>query len=252
MQHTTSQSIEGKTVLITGAARRVGAHMARVLHAAGMNIVIHYRGSRSEAEALANEMQKSRANSVVLLQADLKDFDSLPRVIEEATAVWGRLDVLINNASTFYPTKVGELTEQHWFDLVDVNLKAPLFLAQAAVAELKKHHGCMINIIDIHADRPMRNYSTYCIAKAGLAMLTKAMAKDLGPEIRVNGIAPGVIMWPEAEENSATHEAILERVALKREGSPQDIATTALFLIRDAGYITGQIISVDGGRTLSN
>lgn len=245
-------SLDGKTVLITGAARRIGAQIARTLHGSGMNLVLHYRNSRDDAEALRDELESRRKNSVSLRKADLSLASELPKLVEEATAVWGRLDALINNASTFYPTPVGEITEAHWDDLFATNLKAPLFLAQAAAPHLTQTGGTIVNIVDIHGMRPMKSYPVYCAAKAGLWMLTQSLARELGPKVRVNGVAPGAILWPEDAANASVHEEIIERTALKREGSPEDIATTVLFLIRDARYVTGQILPVDGGRTLSH
>jgi pteridine reductase len=244
------KSNEGKRVLITGAARRVGAEIARQLHAAGMDMVIHYRNSRDEAEALAESLNALRPGSAGLVSGDLLDIASLPRLAEAAREVFGAIDVLINNASTFYPTAVGRITEDHWDDLLGSNLKAPLFLSQALAPELTERRGCIVNIVDIHAIRPLKGYPVYSVAKAGLWMLTQSLARELGPHVRVNGIAPGAIMWPEAEENAAPHQEMIERTALKREGTPADIARTALFLIRDAEYLTGQIIPVDGGRTV--
>lgn len=248
----TTPLLAGKTVLITGAARRIGAAMAQWLHGAGMNVVLHYRRSAGEAAQVQARLNRRRANSAVLAQADLLQTAQLAPLIEQARAPWGRLDVLINNASSFYPTPLDEINEQQWQDLVGTNLKAPLFLAQAAAPILKTHHGCIINIVDIHAERPLKDYPLYSVAKAGLAMLSKSLARELAPEVRVNAIAPGAIMWPEIEDYQALHRDIIERTALKREGHPEDIAKTALFLIRDADYITGQVIAVDGGRTLSN
>ncbi len=239
-----------KVALITGAAHRIGAEMACQLHRAGMNIALHYRNSKENAEALAQRLNSERPNSVVLIQADLLDTKSLPKVIRDAANPWQRLDVLINNASTFYPTEIGSASEADWDDLIGSNLKAPFFLSQAATGELKKQQGCIINIVDIHSQRPMKGYPIYSAAKAGLAMLTMSLARELGPEIRVNGIAPGAILWPEHEMDDNTKDEILNRTALKRQGSPSDIARTALFLIKDADYISGQIINVDGGRTL--
>jgi len=239
-----------KVALITGAAHRIGAELARQLHAAGMNIALHYRNSKEQAEALAVELNDSRPDSVVTIQADLLDTAGLPRVIAAARQSWQRLDVLLNNASTFYPTPVGNTDEAAWDDLMGSNLKAPFFLAQAAAPELKQRGGCIVNIVDIHAHRPMKGYPVYSVAKAGLAMLTMTLARELGPEVRVNGVAPGAILWPEHEMDESQKNELLDRTALKRQGSPADIARTALFLIRDADYISGQIINVDGGRTL--
>lgn len=241
-----------KVVMITGAARRVGAEMVRHLHQAGMNIVLHYRSSSEEASTLADSLNAQRSDSVKLLKGDLKDYAQIPQLIEQGIGLFGQIDVLINNASSFYPNELKDVNEEMWEDLVGVNLKAPLYLTQALASELKKNNGCIINIVDIHGDRPLKDYSLYCIAKAGLIMFTKSMARELAPEVRVNGIAPGAIMWPEVQEYENMHEEIISRTALKREGNPQDIAETALFLIEHANYITGQIIAVDGGRTLSN
>ena len=245
-------SLTGKTVLITGAARRIGAAIAETLHREGMNIVLHYRSSATQAERLRAKLTQRREHSVLAVQADLLDIDALQTVVTQAQACWGRLDVLINNASSFYPTGVGEISSQDWDNLMGTNLKAPLFLSQAAAPQLQAQSGCIVNIVDIHADRPLKGYPVYCLAKAGLAMLTKSMARELAPQVRVNGIAPGAILWPEIEAYEPHHQEIIDKTALKRQGHPQDIARTALFLIRDAPYITGQIIAVEGGRILSN
>ncbi len=241
-----------KVALVTGSARRIGAVIVRELHAEGMRVVIHYRGSREPAEALAAELNAARPDSARTVQMDLNDIAGLPRLVAEVVGLWGRLDVLVNNASTFYPTPFGQITEDHWEDLLGSNLKAPLFLSQAAAPELKRRRGCIVNIVDIHAERPLKEYPVYSVAKAGLVMLTKALARDLGPEVRANGVAPGAILWPEAPHHAAQHADIIRRTALKREGTPEDIARTVRFLINEAPYITGQIIAVDGGRTLSN
>lgn len=247
-----TRSLQGKVVLITGAAHRIGAGTARMLHGAGANIVLHYRQSKGGAETLQVELNGHRANSVVLVQGDLLDTPRLEGIVSEAHAAWGRLDVLINNASTFYPTPVGTITPQHWDDLLGSNLKAPLFLSQAAAPFLKQSRGCIVNIVDIHAERPLRHYPVYSVAKAGLVMLTKSLACELGPEVRVNAIAPGAILWPENEMDEATKARIIDRTFLKRQGSPEDIARAALFLIRDADYTSGQILNVDGGRSLNS
>ncbi len=245
-------TLDGKVVLITGAAHRIGATTASTLHAAGANIVLHYRSSKEGAEALQQALNAVRDDSVILLQGDLLDTASLPTLVEEAYAAWGRLDVLINNASTFYPTPMGTVTEAHWHDLMGANLKAPFFLAQAAAAHLKTERGCIVNIVDIHADRPLKAHPVYSMAKAGLVMMTKSLACELGPEVRVNAIAPGAILWPENDMDDSTKARIIERTFLKRQGSPQDIARAALFLIRDADYTSGQILNVDGGRSLNS
>ncbi|MCF6322832.1 MAG: pteridine reductase [Gammaproteobacteria bacterium] len=226
--------------------------MARALHHEGMNLALHYHTSHKEARALQSELNEVREESVVLIQADLLQTTKLAAVVKEATARWKRLDVVINNASTFYPTPIGTVTEDQWDNLMGTNLKAPFFLSQAAARHLRQQHGCIINIVDIHGERPLKQHPVYCTAKAGLVMLSKALARELGPEIRVNAIAPGAIMWPENGIDDVTKKRILSRTTLKRQGSPEDIARAALFLIRDAGYISGQTIAVDGGRSLSD
>jgi len=242
--------LSGKVVLITGGARRVGACIARALHGAGANLVIHYRGSAADAKALAKDLNAARASSATLAQADLLDVARHPALVASAINAFGHLDVLVNNASSFYPTPVGQITESHWNDLLGTNLKAPLFLSQAAAAALKDTHGLILNLADIHGLRPLRNYTTYCIAKAGLIMLTKSLARELGPHVRVNAIAPGPVMWPEEGADTALKKKIIARTALKRSGSPEDVARTALFFCADASYITGQILAVDGGRSV--
>lgn len=242
-----------KVVLITGAGKRVGAVIARTLHAQNMRIVIHYKSSAAPAKQLCDELNALRANSAAILPADLLNTSQLAELVDAAANIWGRLDVLINNASTFYSTPVGEITETHWNDLLGTNLKAPLFLIQAAAPLLKKYNGNVINIVDIHAQQPLPNYPVYCIAKAGLLMLTKAMAKELSPEVRVNAIAPGPVLWPdEGEElDPKLQEKIVNRTLLKRAGSPEDVAKAVRFLICEATYVTGQVLAVDGGRSLN-
>ena len=241
-----------KTVLITGAARRIGAEIARYLHSADMNIILHYRHSTADAKALQKELVDKRPDSCTLLQGDLQDIEAFPALIHQAARQWGGLNALINNASSYYPTPIGTLDESQWNDLILSNLKAPFFLAQAAATLLEKNQGCIVNIVDIHGIRPLKDYSIYSIAKAGLISATRSLAKELGPDIRVNGIAPGAILWPETETTDQRKAEIISRVPLGRIGLPADIAKAALFLIRDADYITGQIIAVDGGRSLSN
>lgn len=248
--------LHGQVALITGGARRIGACTTRHLHAAGMRVVIHCRHSRQAADTLAAALNASRPDSARVAQADLDDAASYPALIDQALSGWGRLDALINNASRFYPTPVGEITLADWDALVNSNMKAPLFLAQAAAPALKeqapdKQGGNIINMVDVHGFRPMRDHPVYCAAKAGLIMLTRALARDLGPAIRVNGIAPGAILWPENGMDEATQNTILQRTALKRPGEPDDIARAIVFLLRDAPYITGQILPVDGGRMLN-
>jgi len=246
-----SSSLDGKTALITGGAKRIGATVARTLHAHGMNIIVHYRSSATAADKLVDELNQVRGSSAHALQLDLDDTGGLAGLVEQAHACWGRLDVLINNASSFYPTPVGSITEADWDNLFNSNLKAPLFLSQAAAPHLAERGGCIINMVDVHAFRPMRKHPVYCSAKAGLAMLTQSLARELGPDVRVNGIAPGAIMWPDNDMDEDTRQLILDRTALKRAGEPEDIADAILFLVRDAAYITGQIIPVDGGRSLN-
>lgn len=245
-----TDSLEGRTALITGAAHRIGNAITRCLHEAGADIVLHYRSSRSGAEALQRELNGYRPDSVALVQADLHDTAQFPALAEQAQQAFGRLDILINNASSFYPTPVGEITEQHWDDLIGTNLKAPLFLSQALAPYLRRDNGCIVNMVDIHADRPLRAHPVYSMAKAGLVMLTKSLAAELGPEIRVNAIAPGAILWPDTEMDQQAKEEIIGRTFLKRRGDPTDIAGAVRFLVRDATYVTGQVLAVDGGRSL--
>lgn len=238
--------------LVTGAAQRVGAHLARSLHARGYNVAIHFRQSKDAANTLRAELEQARPGSVMLIQSDLVNTVTNSEVVEKAAAQWGRLDALINNASSFYPTALGEITESHWNDLIGTNLKAPLFLAQAAAPHLRAVGGSIVNIVDIHADRPLKTYPVYCAAKAGLVMLTKSLARELAPAVRVNAVAPGTILWPERDFDETRKKAIVSRTALNRQGTPEDIAKAVLFLLKEADYITGQVITVDGGRTLSN
>ncbi len=245
-----TSDLSGKVVLITGGAQRVGAMTARLLHAAGANILLHYRNSRQQALDLQSELHAKRENSVLLIQADLLDTVKLRAMLNQGLEQWGRLDVLVNNASSFYPTPMGSVSENDWDDLIGSNMKAPFFLSQLAAPHLQKHRGSIISIVDIHAERPMQGHSVYNMAKAGLAMLVKTLACELGPEIRVNGVAPGAIMWPTQEMDDITKQRIVSRTYLKRKGSAEDIARTVLFLAADADYITGQIIAVDGGRSL--
>jgi len=242
-----------KVALITGGARRVGAAVCRSLHAAGLDLMVHYRSSADDARALQAELNTVRPESVALVQADLLNISSLPTMVNDTVRQFGRLDVLINNASSYYPTPVGEVGEGEWEDLMGTNLKTPLFLSQAAAPHLKRNHGCIINIVDIHADRPMRNYLVYSVAKGGLLALTRALASELGPEVRVNGVSPGVILWPEDERwsDEVARQRIIHSTLLKRVGEPEDIARTVRFLVLDAPYVTGQIIAVDGGRSIS-
>jgi pteridine reductase len=241
-----------KVALITGGARRVGAAISRLLHQGGMDLMVHYRSSAEHARALQADLNATRADSVALLQADLLNAASLPAMVNETLQRFGRLDVLINNASSFFPTVVGEISEREWDDLIGTNLKTPLFLSQAAAPHLRRSHGCIVNIIDIHADRPMRNYVVYSVAKGGLLALTRSLAAELGPEVRVNGVSPGAIIWPEDERwsDDLARQRIVQTTLLKRIGDPEDIARTVGFLVFDSPYITGQVIAVDGGRSI--
>jgi len=238
-------------ILVTGAARRVGAEIARALHAAGATVALHYRTSADAAATLAAELNALRANSALALRCDLRDTAALGDMVAEIVAHYGRLDALVNNASSFYPTPVGSIDATVWDDLVGSNLKGPLFLSQAAAPHLTQARGCIVNITDIHAERPLKGYPLYCAAKAGLLGLTRALALELGPAVRVNAVAPGAIEWPENETDfpSAERAAIVAHSLLKRIGAPADIARTVKFLVFDAPYVTGQAINVDGGRS---
>ena len=245
-----SRALTGKVALITGAAHRVGAEIARSLHAQGMDLVLHYRSSESAARALKAELELSRPDSVLLHQADLHRCIGFAGMIERARAFRGRLDVLVNNASSFYPTPLGDASEEQWEDLIGSNLKGPFFLTKEAAPFLRSTSGCVINLVDIHALRPLKDHPIYSIAKAGNAMMVKSLARELGPQVRVNGIAPGAILWPDQGASDDDKGEVVSRTALKRSGSPADVARTLVFLIRDADYITGQMVTVDGGRSL--
>jgi pteridine reductase len=242
--------MNNKTVLITGAAKRLGAAIATALHADGMDIIIHYNHSEAEAESLAKRLNFLRNNSAYTIHADLTNNDELNNLITESLKFKNSIDVLINNASSFYPTLIEETTVEQWDDLTNTNLKIPFFLSQAATPHLKKRHGCIINITDIHGQRPLKHHSAYSSAKAGLVMLTRALAKDLAPDIRVNAVAPGAILWPE-DMDPETKDKILNDIPVGKAGDPADIASAVIFLINHADYITGEVIKVDGGRSLS-
>jgi pteridine reductase len=242
--------LAGKTALVTGAARRVGACISRTLHAAGANLVIHYRSSSEDAAELARELNAVRADSAAVVEGDLLEVDKLPSLAAAAVQAFGGLDILVNNASSFYPTPVGDITEMDWDDLIGTNLKAPLFLSQAAAPALHASHGLVLNIADIHGMRPLRRHPVYSVAKAGLIMLTKSLARELGPHIRVNAIAPGPVLWPDDGLDKALQEEIIDRTALKRAGTAADVARAALFFAAEAPYVTGQILAVDGGRSV--
>ena len=244
--------MHGKVVLITGGAKRVGAAICRRLHAAGANLMLHYRASAGEARLLQAELNHARASSVALIQADLLDVAKLPSLVEQALATFGRLDALVNNASSFFPTPIGEITPALWDDLVGTNLRAPTFLSQAAAVPLKRSQGAIVNITDIHAERPLKGYVVYSLAKAGLSGLTRSLARELAPEVRVNAIAPGPILWPDDDQfDELSRQRIVSHTPLKREGEPDDIARAVSFLLMDAPYVTGTTIAVDGGRQIA-
>lgn len=236
-------------MLITGAARRIGAVIARSLHEAGMNVVVHYHSSSVEAGALCGAMNDIRPDSAAAIGADLADASTCASVVEFACTRFGRLDALVNNASAFFPTPVAETTSAQWEELMATNLKAPFFLSRCAADALRRERGCIINLTDIHAMRPLKGYSVYSTAKAGLIMLTKALAKELGPEIRVNAVAPGAVLWPD-DMSEELKDRIVSHTMLKRAGNPEDVAGAVRYLILNAGYVTGQVLTVDGGRTL--
>ena len=237
--------------LITGAAKRVGAQIARSLHGAGYDLALHYRHSRGEMDALCAELNMARNGSARAIQAELADVEVMPRIVDDCIARFGRLDALVNNASAFYATPVGSVTPTQWEELFASNARAPFFLAQAAAPHLQAAHGAIVNMADIYAERPLPGHAVYCMAKAALVMMTLALAKELGPEVRVNAIAPGAVLWPESGKAYADQKELVARTPLKRAGSPEDVAAAVLFLLRDAKFSTGQILKVDGGRALA-
>ena len=232
--------------LVTGSARRIGAQIVRTLHHHGMRVIIHSRGSQQEAESLAAVLNQTRPNSAALLQADLA---AVRQLASDALACFGQLDLLVNNASSFYPTPIDQADDADWEKLIHSNLRAPFILSQQLTPALRQQHGCIINIVDVYAEKPLQTHTLYCMAKAGLAMMTKSLARELGPEIRVNGVSPGPILWPEAGQMN--QQAIQDATALKRSGDPDDIANTVYWLATAAPFITGQILAVDGGRSLA-
>ncbi len=248
------QNLKGKVALVTGAARRIGAMTVEKLHEEGATVIVHYRNSSEDAEKLSLKLNSIRDKSCFLQQADLANVEAIPAMINAIIKQAGRLDILVNNASSFFPTPVGEITVAHWDNLMASNLKAPLFLSQAVAPHLINNKGCIVNMIDVHGFRPLKNHSVYSMAKAGLLMMTQSLAKELGPDVLVNGVAPGAILWPENEsaEMEFEHQTLLEKTCLKREGMPEDIAKAVLFLVKDADYITGHVIPVDGGRLLNH
>jgi len=257
------QLLTGKAALVTGSANRIGAQIARTLHQNGANLIIHHRHSQGKpdgntrhsssrnAQALEAELNGYRPGSAIRYQADLSDITEIELLAQKSSQAFGQLDILINNASSFYATPLGSITEQHWIDLLGSNLKAPLFLSQACHPALKESHGCIINLLDIYATIPLKNHSLYCSAKAANQMLVKSLASDMAPEVRINGIAPGAILWPEANQSKDKQHSILDKIPLQKIGNPDNITQTVLFLINN-DYITGEVITVDGGRLLSN
>jgi pteridine reductase len=249
----TENSLENKVILITGGAKRVGAAICRMLHAGGAKLMIHYRQSASEARALQAELNLQRPNSVAIIHGDLLNLAVLPKLVQETVQHFGRLDVLINNASSYYATELGDIGDDQWQDLIGSNLKAPLFLSQAAAAELAKTKGCIVNITDMHVERPKKGYVVYSVAKAGLVTLTKSLAHEMAPDVRVNAVAPGPVMWPEdnPQFDEVYRKRVISQTLLKRIGEGDDVAKAVRFLIQDAPFMTGQVIAVDGGRSLN-
>lgn len=245
--------LENKVILITGGAKRVGAAICRLLHAGGANLMIHYRQSAHEARALQAELNLKRPNSAAIIQGDLLNMSVLPKLIKETITHFGKLDVLINNASSYYATELGDIGDDQWQDLIGSNLKAPLFLSQAAASELAKTKGCIVNITDMHVERPKKGYIVYSVAKAGLVTLTRSLAHEMAPDVRVNAVAPGPVMWPEdnPQFDEVYRKRVISQTLLKRIGEGDDVAKAVRFLIQDAPFMTGQVIAVDGGRSLN-
>ncbi len=243
--------MDNRVALVTGGARRLGAAIVDAMHARGCDVVIHYRESKEEARNLQTMLQHRRANSVYVVQADLQDVRCVAALVQECVGWRGRLDVLVNSASTFFPTPVGDVTLEQWDDLMGSNLRAPFFLAQEASPALRQQAGCIVNLLDIFASRPMPTHPVYSAAKAGLQMLTRSLALELSPDVRVNGVAPGAILWPEKNPDPHEMQSILDRVPMQRTGEPEDIASAVSYLALDAPYVTGQVLAVDGGRSLN-
>jgi pteridine reductase len=246
-------SDKNKVVLITGGAKRVGAAICRSLHAEGYTMMIHYKSSFHEAQALQAELNLHRADSAAIVHGDLLDIENIPKLVSATISQFGRLDVLINNASTYYASELGDIDESKWHDLMGSNLKAPLFLSQAATTELRKNHGCIVNITDMHVERPKKGYIIYSVAKAGLVTLTKSLAHELSPEVRVNAVAPGPVQWPESNPqfDEVYRQRVINQTLLKRVGEAEDVAKAVKFLIADAPFITGHVLAVDGGRSIN-
>jgi pteridine reductase len=243
-------SESANVAVVTGGARRIGAEIVRCLHGEGMRIALHYHTSRDDAEALCDELNAVRPASARPFEADLRDSAAIEDMIDAVTKAFARMDVLVNNASSFFVTPVGTIDDTAYRELLDTNLTAPLFLAQAAVPRLKKTKGCVVNIADIYGSKPLAGFTAYSAAKAGLIMLTRSLALELAPDIRVNAVAPGAILWPEGDCGEDDRDAVLAQIPMGRPGDPADIAQTVLFLVRDAHYMTGQVIKVDGGRAI--
>ena len=243
-------ALNDKVALVTGGGRRIGAEIAKRLHAEGMRLILHYHSSDIDAHKLQETLNDRRPDSVVLIKGDLLDNHKITHLAQQSAEVFARLDALVNNASTFFPTPIGQTNEEDWNNLFGTNLKAPFFLAQATAAELKKNRGTIVNIADVYGERPLKNHSVYSAAKAGLIVLTRALSRELAPEVRVNAVAPGAILWPENGQDEVALQRLISRTPLKRLGTPQEIADTVLFLIKDAGFISGQVIAVDGGRSV--
>jgi pteridine reductase len=251
MQDSMQDNRPRRVVLVTGAARRVGNVIARTLHGAGFDVALHYRHSRGEMEGLCAQLESERAGSTLMLQAELADTERLPQLVQACISRFGRLDALVNNASAFYRTSLGTVTPAQWDELFASNARAPFFLAQAAASFLKSTQGSIVNIADIYAERPLAGHPVYCMAKAALVAMTRTLALELGPQVRVNAVAPGAVLWPEAGKTYTDQKDLIARTPLQRAGTPQDVAAAVLFLIRDAGFTTGQVLNVDGGRTLA-
>lgn len=245
-----NNSLQDKVALVTGGARRIGAAIASRLHAAGMKLVIHYRSSEDQAHVLQDALNGERSESVILVRGDLLDIDKNRQLISQCMQTFGRLDVIVNNASTFYPTPLGHATPAEWEDLMGTNLRAPFFLVQEAAAELKKNQGCVVNLVDIHGRIPLKDHVIYSTAKAGLIALTRALATELAPDVRVNAVAPGAILWPQSDDDELAHQRIISNTPLKRTGSPEEISEAVLFLVEKAGFTSGHVFPVDGGRSM--
>ena len=236
--------------LITGSAKRVGAAIARQLHADGYDLALHYRNSEAQMRALVAELEALRPDSVLSIQADLSDFDRLAEIVAQSVGRFGRLDALVNNASAYYATPIGKTTPQQWDELFASNARAPFFLAQAAAPHLKASRGAVVSLADIYAERPLHGHTVYCMAKAALVMMTKSLARELGPEVRVNAVAPGNVLWSENPVKAETLDVLRDRTALQRQGSPEDIVSAVRWLLTGNGYVTGQIVAIDGGRSV--